>query len=178
MKVLRALLIAAAIVLMLLLNTAAVYGFFYHFVYNVTPEQDIARLDEAYRDADILEMHLDPNGWGQNWYLLVQLTSGETRLLAMQGSQYFTNRYCYLPKSTLQIPAERPYSCTVRTQTETVLISIDAENHLETREGTAHYPAPLDTLYSYLPFLLFAAELAIGGIVIHIRKKRKSVHAV
>lgn len=172
MKAWKILLVAAACILLLVLNFAVVYCCFYQFVFNFTAEQDIAQLGEEFQGASVLGMHLDSGGWGGNWYLLVKMASGETRLLAMQGSQYFANRYCYLPDHTLLIPDERPYSCTARTTNDAVIIYIDAGNRLQTRESAAGYPVLLDSLYSYLPFLLFIAELALGGITVYLRKKR------
>lgn len=172
MKVAKALLIALAIILLLILNLAAAYGFFYQFVYTFVPEQEIAELGEEYQGALVLGMFLN-RGSAENCYVLVQMASGETRLLCMQGSQYFLNRYLYLKDRVMQVPEERPYSCTVRTHNETTILHIDASNQLTTREKVAGFPTPLDALYSYLPFLLFIPELILGGVVIHVRQKRK-----
>lgn len=171
MKIKKILPFALALLLLLALNYFAVYGCFYRFVFSVPAEPDVTSI-EGYQGAVALSINEKHAGTGLNRYVLVWTAAGETRLLALQGSLYFKDRYRYLPDHALPIPDERPYSVTARTMNESVLITIDAENRLALHESAAVWPAPLDMLYTYLPFLLLAAEVFLG-VLIHRAQKRK-----
>lgn len=173
MKLQKIVLFALALLLLLALNFAAVYGYFYRFVFDIPAEPDIAGI-EGYQDAVALSINEKHADTGLNRYILVRTAAGETRLLALQGSLYFKDRYHYLPDRALSIPDERPYSVTARTMNESVLITIDAENRVALHESAAVWPAPLDMLYTYLPMILLVAEILIGVMIHRAQKKKKA----
>jgi len=80
MKLQKIVLFALALLLLLALNFAAVYGCLYQFVFTFPLDGDPALLGEEYRGAKVLSVsERDPRILSGR-YLLVRTAAGETRL--------------------------------------------------------------------------------------------------
>lgn len=173
MKAIKIPLVFLALLLLLLFNFAVVYGCFDQFVFRFQMDDDLAKFGEEYRGAERLASSAKaPDGW-ENLFLLVLTASGERRVIVLQGSRCFENRYCYLPSYTFAVPDESLYFCTARALNETASLSV-GRDFIAKRENTLSNPSPLDALYGCLPFALLVVELLFGAAVIRTRKKGKA----
>ena len=165
------LLLVLAVFLLLLLDIAAIYGFFHQYVFNFPVDGDIAQLGEEYQSATLLHDKIE----NPQRYLLVEMENGETRLLAMQGSELHPDRYRYVPSSTQVIPDERPYTCTVYAGNITRIINIQGD-WIRPLEGGTVGRAFMEELERALPYVLLMLELGIWGLAAHlVKKKRQAV---
>lgn len=171
MKIKKILLLVSALLLLLLMNFSVVYGCFCQFIFRFRMDDDLTKFGEEYRGAELLATGAKkPEGW-ENLFLLVRTASGEKRVIVLQGSIYFENRYCYLPSRTLSVPEQSLYFCTARSLNETAVLTV-GKDFLVKRENALSNPSPLDALYGILPFILLVAEILVGAAALRAKKKK------
>lgn len=166
----KVLLFVLVIFLLVLLNFAAVFWYFYQYVYTFPLDGDISRLGKEYQDATILS---DRHGPDSDRYLLVETASGKIHLLVLQHSTFYRNRYRYLPGSTVVVPQERPYKSTVRTESTVNYVTITPGNTILIGDPTPRDYSFIDTLQQLLPYGLLALELFIWRLISSYRKKQR-----
>ena len=167
------LLVILAVFLLLLIDIVAASGFFYQYVFNFPVDGDIAQLGDEYQNASVLHDKIIDG----SRFLLVEMASGETRLLAMEGSGLHPDRYRYIPEGTQVIPDVRPYTCGVSAGNIVRLINIQGD-WIRPLEGGTVGRAFLDEVERALPYALLALELSLWGLIAHfVNKKRKAAAA-
>lgn len=168
MTVKKVLLFILAVFLLLMLNIAAITWYFYQRVYTFPLEGDITQLGGEYRDAVVLD-RID----GPDEYFLVKLPSGETRLLHLEGSIYFPDRYRYRQDNTVVVPQERPYECSISILNRTDTICIGAKDKLRMTGGMSNGETMLESVYRTLPFALLALELLVWWLLYRFIKRKR-----
>ncbi len=171
MKLQKIVLFALALLLLLALNFAAVYGCLYQFVFTFPLDGDPALLGEEYRGAKVLSVsERDPRILSGR-YLLVRTAAGETRLLVMEDSGFFADRVRYLPEQTVAVPEERPFSCMVHVFSSTAEIQIDEGNQLQqTFFSGGGGPGAAERLSGLIPLALLGVEILVW---VFVRRKGK-----
>lgn len=163
------------ILLLVIINVGGVYWYFHQCVYNFPIDGDITQLGEEYQGATVL--HDDYRHVGDR-YITVKTASGETHLLVMGYSPMhteLTGRYQYLPGSTVVIPDERPYTCTLRTSNSALWVKVDASDHVHIQSGISSSGASTaETVERLLPCLLLALELSLWWLISRFMKKKRS----
>lgn len=162
MKWHKILLFTLALLLLLALNFAVVYGCLYQFVFTFPLDGDPALLGEEYQGAEVLSVsERDPRVLSGR-YLLVRTAAGETRLLVMEDSAFFADRVRYLPEQTVAVPEERPFSCMVHVFASAAEIQIDKGNQLrQTFFSGGGGPGAIEMMSVLLPLALLGAELLV-----------------
>ncbi len=168
MTVKKFLLLMLAVLLLLVIDVAAIYGFFNQYVFDFPVDGDIAQLGDEYRDATVLHDKIIDG----SRFLLVEMASGETRLLAMEGSGLHPDRYRYIPEGTQVIPDVRPYTCGVSAGNIVRLINIQGD-WIRPLEGGTVGRAFLDEVERALPYVLLALELSLWGLIAHFANKSR-----
>lgn len=155
--------------MLVITNFIGVHWLFYQYIFCFSLKSDIDRLGMEYQGAIVLD---DSVSEGENRYMLVKTVRGETRLIAMESSIFYPGRYRYSPGSTMIIPDERPYNCTVRTSNSIRFIRVDASDRVRVLEGMggASY---IEMIQRILPFVLLAMELLVFAFVYQIVKKKR-----
>ena len=169
MTIKKFLLLILAVFLLLLINMAVVYGFFYQYVFNFPMDGDIAQLGDEYQGATVLH---DKSVIDTERYLLVELKSGETRLLPLQGCTLHPGRHRYVSAGMQVIPDVRPYTCTARTDNIVRVINIQGD-WIRPLEGGGFTYCFLETIEQALPCVLLVLELLIWWSISHFVKKKQ-----
>lgn len=161
---------ALAVLLLVMADLAAIYGFFYLCVFPVPAGDEIAHLGAEYAGAAVLD-RCDP-AHEYFRYLLVEMPSGEIRVLALQESQNFEGRYRFAPDDTLYVPKQRPFVETMRTATGSSRIFITEDNGIRVFNVAYDYAGAIENCTQLFLIALLAVEFALWLLVIRLRNGR------
>lgn len=156
-----------AVLLLVIADFAAVQGFFYLCVFPIPAGDEITHLGADYAGAVVLSSCDVEHDYFR--YLLVEMPSGETRVLALQESHNFKGRYRFVPEDVLYVPEERPFVEKIRTATGSASIWVMEDNSIRALDVSYNYMGTVENFTQLIFYALMAAEFALWLVIVRLR---------
>lgn len=158
-----------AVFLIFLVNVAVVLGFFYFIVFRYTDDSSLAKIDSDYQDAIVLDETYDVSSGCK--YIFFKEASGGFRIVVLEKSPFY-DRYRYVPKCTVQISEERPYSEVIDVPNNKTQITINESDEISYLNISGTFPRQSTTLQTFIILLLCVVECVIFGLVWRLCRKK------
>lgn len=156
-----------AVLLLIVADFAAIRGFYYLCAFPIPAGDEIAHLGTEYAGATVLSSCDIEHDYFR--YLLVEMPSGEMRVLALQESHNFKGRYRFVPDDVLYVSEERPFTERLRAGTGSASIWVMEDNSIRAFNVFYNYLGSVENYTQLLLYALMAAEFAIWLIVVRLR---------